>query len=306
MEKNTQKNSIFSIIVSIGIWGVLLVYLLALLKIIVFKTGFCTDFRTLSLLPFQFLLDFLNPTRSIDVLLKNTLGNFAIFIPMGILLPVLCKNVNLKKTVLYCFLVSLTIELSQYVFGIGMTDIDDLILNTLGAAVGALLYFNILKKIDYKVKTRIGTLTFLSVFGMCGVLSLWLYQPNILPAQIEVINQEILGELSEDDFNKSAVCTNIEGDILITYTIIYDEKTETEEKEDYQCIVDNNTQFFTKLLGAQYSPNGNVQKTICTYDQISKEEFVELIKDKKQSVELLISDDKKCSAVLVWMWESDN
>ena len=40
------------------------------------------------------------------------------------------------------FVLSTGIELSQYVFRLGFTDIDDVILNTLGAAVGAHLVLN--------------------------------------------------------------------------------------------------------------------------------------------------------------------
>lgn len=305
MEKVSQKKGILSVIVFIGLWSVAVVYLLVLAKIVIFKSGFTTGFRTLSLIPFQFIHDFFSPTTSIDVLLKNALGNFAIFIPMGILLPALFQRLNVKKTVLTCFLVSLTIEVAQYIFGIGITDIDDLILNTLGAAAGALLFFNFLKKMDYKARTNIATLSFLSIFGMCGVLSLWLYQPSMLPAQSKVINQEILGGLSPDSFDMEAVCTRVDGNTLVTYTIIYDKKTDTEKNEDFQCIVDNDTEFFTRLLGAQYSPNGNVQKTISTYEKISKEKFDALVKEERRSVDLWVSDDKKCSTVIVWMWESE-
>lgn len=88
MEKNvikrkSQKKDRFSVIVSIGLWCVAGLYILALAKIVVLKNGFNTELRALSLIPFEFISDFFTMDTSIDVLLKNCLGNFAIFIPKG-------------------------------------------------------------------------------------------------------------------------------------------------------------------------------------------------------------------------------
>ena len=71
-----------------------------------------------------------------------------IFIPFGLYLKTL--NINSERTVFLGFLLSLSLELSQYIFCIGASDITDLITNTTGACVG--LYF-LLKKI-LKEKTN--------------------------------------------------------------------------------------------------------------------------------------------------------
>lgn len=72
-------------------------------------------------------------------------GNLAFFIPFGVLLYVLLrtarragrrKNAVLKVTAVGA-LFSLLIEICQYLFSLGYSDIDDLIFNTLGAFVGA-------------------------------------------------------------------------------------------------------------------------------------------------------------------------
>lgn len=210
MEKQLHKNSVLPNITSIGLWCVAAVYLLAFAKIVIFKNGFTTNFRSLSLLPFEFIGDFFRAETSLDILLKNTLGNIAIFIPMGILLPTLFDGIDFKKSVLICFFTSLTVEVTQYIVGFGMTDIDDLILNTLGATFGSLLYFKTLKAIDNKFNAKFATLTFLCIFGTCGAISLWLYQPNILPAQNEIINLEVMGGLDPDSFDVNAVCVGVE------------------------------------------------------------------------------------------------
>ena len=62
--------------------------------------------------------------------------NIIMFMPLGFLLPLIWENFrNAKKVVLMGFLMSLTIEICQ-LFNIRTTDIDDLMMITLGALVG--------------------------------------------------------------------------------------------------------------------------------------------------------------------------
>ena len=64
------------------------------------------------------------------------IANIIMFVPMGFLLPLLWANCSrLWKTVLFCFVFSLVIELMQ-LLNHRATDIDDLLMNTIGGAVG--------------------------------------------------------------------------------------------------------------------------------------------------------------------------
>jgi glycopeptide antibiotics resistance protein len=77
--------------------------------------------------------------------LRNTLGNVALFVPLGILLPLVSHRfLRLKRVLLFALLLSLSVESIQFLlrfFGNPRAvDIDDLILNTLGACVGFALY----------------------------------------------------------------------------------------------------------------------------------------------------------------------
>jgi glycopeptide antibiotics resistance protein len=63
------------------------------------------------------------------------------FIPTGILIPLLYRNRNsFLKTVLTGFWISLTIEILQLPFAVRCSDVDDLILNTAGCLVGYGIY----------------------------------------------------------------------------------------------------------------------------------------------------------------------
>lgn len=91
--------------------------------------------RSLELVPFD---AFLNAGGWFGPVF-NTLGNIALFVPLGMLTVMLWRHTArpVLRTVLAGLLFSLLIETTQFLFALGRTDIDDLLLNTLGAAVGA-------------------------------------------------------------------------------------------------------------------------------------------------------------------------
>ena len=67
----------------------------------------------------------------------NVLLNIALFVPLGVLLPLLWKPFRKWYAALGAgFGVSLLIELAQLFTGSGMCDVDDLFTNTLGAMLG--------------------------------------------------------------------------------------------------------------------------------------------------------------------------
>lgn len=70
----------------------------------------------------------------------NLLGNLLVFVPLGLLPPMIWKKCRgLMYGILPGFLFSLSVECLQYFTGRSV-DIDDLLLNTLGAAAGWLLW----------------------------------------------------------------------------------------------------------------------------------------------------------------------
>jgi glycopeptide antibiotics resistance protein len=77
--------------------------------------------------------------------LKNIVGNFLLLLPLGFFLPLLWKRFyKLKNTMLLGLMVSFGIEMLQFLEALlgnhRRSDIDDLILNTLGLWVGYLIF----------------------------------------------------------------------------------------------------------------------------------------------------------------------
>lgn len=84
-------------------------------------------------LPFVYLFDYPN----LLVTLLNIIGNVAMFLPLGIVWPVAFKELNTPgKAIAAGAGVSLTIEVLQLPFYDRATDVDDLLLNTLGFILG--------------------------------------------------------------------------------------------------------------------------------------------------------------------------
>lgn len=86
---------------------------------------------------------------------RNLFGNIAMFIPVGIVWPACFKKLNtIGKTIIAGLGFTICIEISQLLFYERGSDIDDIILNTLGAAIGAVIYFGckhcILNKVHKK------------------------------------------------------------------------------------------------------------------------------------------------------------
>lgn len=74
--------------------------------------------------------------------LTNLFGNVVAFVPFGFILPIVTRYMRSGVTIIMSgFVLSLTVELIQLITRVGCFDVDDLILNTLGAAIGYLLFF---------------------------------------------------------------------------------------------------------------------------------------------------------------------
>ncbi len=85
----------------------------------------------------------------------NVGGNMALFIPTGILLPIVYKKLdNFVKVVAAGACISLCIEILQLPFASRGSDIDDIILNTLGVAIGYGIYAIIRRIVGHRPARR--------------------------------------------------------------------------------------------------------------------------------------------------------
>ena len=91
----------------------------------------------INLLPLVHLFDYDN----VRDIIWNVMGNAAMFIPSGIVLPVVYRKLDTFWKVIAAGIgISLCIEILQLPFASRASDIDDIIVNTLGVAVGNGVY----------------------------------------------------------------------------------------------------------------------------------------------------------------------
>lgn len=103
--------------------------------------------QNISLIPFRTLFQYIkelfsgrNPAEARHAFI-NIFGNILLFVPFGVLLPLIWKRLRTVLWLLLCFAAAIVfIEAVQLFTLRGACDIDDLILNTLGAFFGFLLF----------------------------------------------------------------------------------------------------------------------------------------------------------------------
>lgn len=99
-----------------------------------------TGERVYCLIPFDSYYRFFNGDADI---MKQSIMNIAFFYPFGFLLRCLDAEFIKKRKwiiVLLAFLFSACVEFCQYKFALGYAEVDDVIHNTLGAAIGVFAY----------------------------------------------------------------------------------------------------------------------------------------------------------------------
>ncbi|MEQ1761921.1 MAG: VanZ family protein [Pyrinomonadaceae bacterium] len=137
-------------------------YLLILLWVVLFKLsydpfGVIRDFQTrsLNLIPFAYARN------------SEMVANLVAFIPFGVMLGVNFKELTFRYKIAVIFAFSLAVEIIQFALAIGVTDITDLIMNTLGGFIGLAAYGLVSKHTNYRYWDEfilvIGTLILLTI-----------------------------------------------------------------------------------------------------------------------------------------------
>lgn len=148
-------------VLHITYWAILCFYLFLLAYTVFIGRD---SLRSVNLVPFASIKNFImaddgiGGTRMIDM---NIWGNIVMFIPAGIYLILNNASKSIAKNMFYIFLVSLFIEAVQFVFALGATDVDDLILNSIGGFMGLIIYkiAGEIFKDDLKIKQAISILS---------------------------------------------------------------------------------------------------------------------------------------------------
>lgn len=113
--------------------------------------------RSVDVIPFNTIHSYLSNEKNVSpiIVMSNILGNMILFMPLGMYLQLLKKNKKISISIGIVFLISVLIEMFQYIFGIGATDIDDIILNSVGGLLGIVVYKGLLLLFKDEGKVRL-------------------------------------------------------------------------------------------------------------------------------------------------------
>lgn len=131
------------------LWAIFVCYAGLLVRVVLLKHHFfvlrgttyaerlAENMARANVIPLHTIAIYANGLPNWSVALPNLLGNVLIFMPLGILLPLLKQSTaSFWRIAFIGFSLSLALECVQMAFMMGTFDVDDLILNTLGTALG--------------------------------------------------------------------------------------------------------------------------------------------------------------------------
>lgn len=126
---------------NIAYWIVLAFYSYLLIDTVFFSRD---ARRSINLTPFDMIAE--------QGFTLNVWGNILMFIPLGLYFANFMKQFHFWKVLGSIIGTSLGIEVLQYIFKRGVSDIDDLLLNTAGGLIGIFIY--LVFKAIFKSKQR--------------------------------------------------------------------------------------------------------------------------------------------------------
>ena len=129
------------------IWGlVLAAYAAVLIRLLVFKDLMFRighlRFRIAArggdhnYVPFRTIWSYLRGDHRRLIGLVNLVGNIALFVPVGLMAPLLIPGLRWRGAMVLALVSGLTIEGLQAMLQVGEFDVDDVILNGLGVVIG--------------------------------------------------------------------------------------------------------------------------------------------------------------------------
>ena len=114
--------------------------------------------KTINIIPFASIIKYISGWIShsvrTNIVFINLCGNLILFAPLGFFVPILFEDKikNTKQFILMIIVVTVSVEALQFISYTGSTDIDDIILNT----IGAVIMFNIMKtKLARKILKKV-------------------------------------------------------------------------------------------------------------------------------------------------------
>lgn len=193
----------------ISIWIFFILYLILLITLVAFDY-FRGDSVSVNIIPLDTIMGyvkaFFNSSANLNVIAYNLVGNVVCLTPLAFFLPRLFKKQNKFKIFLITTIgIALSIEILQLITMSGTFDIDDIILNVIGACI-AYLIFNIkgikalLNNIFLLEKNKLNKKDWLKVISVIVIFLI------IVLSFIVIKNNDVNNNYSIEFIDESTTC----------------------------------------------------------------------------------------------------
>lgn len=95
--------------------------------------------RQYNLIPFATVTSYINPDTHQYAFL-DVVGNILLFVPMGVYIRALFRERKIWLSVVFSFFSTCLIETAQFILATGSFDVDDILMNFIGALCGVLIF----------------------------------------------------------------------------------------------------------------------------------------------------------------------
>ncbi len=134
------KRTLISVLFALYALVMLYLMIFGRIKAVCFEDYWQHVSSHVSFVPLRFIFDYVKSVDTIgayNIFLRNIIGNTVLFVPLGIFLP--CCFPNMRKylhLLLATAIIIFVLEAIQLFSTLGSFDVDDIILNCIGASAG--------------------------------------------------------------------------------------------------------------------------------------------------------------------------
>lgn len=162
------------VLLDLLLYSVLALYLVILFALLFMKRH---SFTSINIVPFHSISSFILGESELlrAFAFSNVVGNIVLFIPLGVYLPMFIREKSIVKNVLWITFMSVLVEILQFVFKVGVTDIDDVILNGFGGFIGVVAYRILFLLLEDVKKVRFAITIIAPIAALLSVLGMIMY-----------------------------------------------------------------------------------------------------------------------------------
>lgn len=169
---------------------ILIAYIVILIIVMVFKNvpaiksgpvtldfGGTNGGHPANFVPFKTIFPYLVGEKGLLIGSLNIIGNIALLVPLGFLIPFVYRSINWKKSFAFALASSLIIEGMQVVLCVGIFDIDDVILNALGLLIGYWAFVILAKW--FRSKNYKNIIISAIILGIATAVGFYIFYPEL-------------------------------------------------------------------------------------------------------------------------------